>query len=373
MIQVMRRFMSSVRRFSCRDSVGIIGIGTGVILFAVAGVSFANDSGVVTNQCQSEPVTAEAVAEEMMDNVYVSLGNARRIVHFHLDRQTGRLTRKSDLEVPGTPGSQVARLDRRQLYVAMRSIKSVSRLLIDPQSGALTLDGTTPVAENPVYLYLDRPGRHLLMSSYSGNLAAIYPLDERGVMTATPTMVLETERNPHSIMLDPSGRYGYIPNTGSDSIWQLHYDQEKGVLTPNDPDRLATEGGAGPRHFYFHPTLSVVYFVNETNSSVTAFRLDADTGKLEKLQSLSTLPEGYQDKANNTCADIEVTPCGRFLYASNRGHDSLAGYAIDSESGKLTILGRSRPSRHPFVQYRSQWSIPARGRSRKRANRFLPH
>jgi 6-phosphogluconolactonase len=102
---------------------------------------------------------------------------------------------------------------------------------------------------------------------------------------------------------------------------------------------VTTAEGAGPRHFFFHPTLSVVYFVNEKNSSVTAYRLNSETGKLETLQSISTLPDTFAERASNTCADIEITPCGRFLYASNRGHDSLAGYAVDPESGRLTMLG----------------------------------
>ena len=279
------------------------------------------------------------LAEKKMLSVYVSLGREHKLVHYHLEPQSGQLTRRSELEVPGTPGAQVSSSDRHRLYVSMRSIKSVSTLQIEPRTGDLTLLSTTLVAENPVYLALDPAGRHVLMSSYNGNLAAIYPVKDDGSIDSTATTIFETEQNPHSIMLDPSGRYGYIPNTGSDSIWQLRYDHETGLLTPNEPDRVPTEAGAGPRHFYFHPRLSVVYFVNEKNSSVTAYRLQPTTGTLEALQTVSTLPNSFQDRDNNTCADIEVTPCGRFLYASNRGHDSLAGYAIDPESGRLTILG----------------------------------
>lgn len=274
-----------------------------------------------------------------MDHVYVSLGNARQLVHYHLDPESGRMTRQATLDLPGTPGAQVVSEDKRRLYVAIRSLKSVSQLQIDERSGRLTLQATSPVAENPVYLFLAPSDRHLLLSSYNGHLAAIYPLGDNGGLMETATQVLETQQNPHSIMLDPSGRFGYIPHTGSDSIGQFHFDGERGLLQPNEPARVTTEEGAGPRHFFFHPTLSVVYFVNEKNSSVTAYRLNSETGRLESFQSISTLPDTYPDRASNTCADIEITPCGRFLYASNRGHDSLAGYAIDLESGRLNPLG----------------------------------
>jgi hypothetical protein len=133
----------------------------------------------ITRRGVERRIESEA-AEDAMDHVYVSLGNARQIVHYHLDPQSGRMIRKATLEVPGTPGAQVVSEDKQRLYVAIRSLKSVSKLRIDPTSGRLTLESTTPVAENPVYLALAPSGRHLLMSSYNGNLAAIYPTGRKG-------------------------------------------------------------------------------------------------------------------------------------------------------------------------------------------------
>jgi 6-phosphogluconolactonase len=137
----------------------------------------------------------------------------------------------------------------------------------------------------------------------------------------------------------------FVPHTGPNAIFQFRFDEQTGTLTANDPPKVTTPENTGPRHLAFHPSLNVVYFDNEQGSSVTAFRLDKSKGTLEPFQTLPTLPEGFSE--SNSCADLEITPDGRFLYASNRGHDSLAGFAIDPETGKMTSLGQFPTEKTP--------------------------
>jgi 6-phosphogluconolactonase len=184
----------------------------------------------------------------------------------------------------------------------------------------------------------------LLTAYYGAGKAAVYPIESPGIVGDKATEIVTTDKNPHSIMADPSGKFVFVPNTGADKILQFQFDNRAGKLTPNNPPFVDTEPGSGPRHFYFHPTRKHVYVVNEKNSSVTAFELQPP-GTLKAFQTISTLPDGFQ--GSNTCAHIEITPSGKFLYASNRGHDSIACYAIDSDSGQLTSLGQQPTEKTP--------------------------
>jgi 6-phosphogluconolactonase len=149
--------------------------------------------------------------------------------------------------------------------------------------------------------------------------------------------VLETEKNAHAIQTDPTNQYLYIPCRTGETIHQFRFNAATGALTPNEPDRAITPTKTGPRHLAFHPKLHVVYFVNEFGNSVTAMRMDPATGTLKPFQTLSTLPGDFV--APSSAADVHLTPDGRFLFASNRGHESIAAFAVDTNSGELTSFG----------------------------------
>jgi 6-phosphogluconolactonase len=223
------------------------------------------------------------------------------------------------------------------LYVADRTTGSVDVLRIDEKSGGLSLAGSTPVGGNPVFLALDGTGKHLLAAYYGDGKAAVYPVLADGTVGAKASSVVETKKNPHSLVIDGENRIVYVPNTGADVIKQYRFDAERGTLTPHDTAEIATAAGDGPRHVRLHPKLPVVYFVNEKSSSVSAY-IRADDGSLSLLQNLSTLPDGFT--GGNTCAEIHLTSGGEFLYASNRGHDSLAAYRVDPKDGRLTAIGQ---------------------------------
>jgi 6-phosphogluconolactonase len=141
---------------------------------------------------------------------------------------------------------------------------------------------------------------------------------------------------------DPSNRFAFVPHiagaNGPNRIYQFKFDENTGRLTPNSTPQVIPAEEAGPRHFCFHPSRDMLYFSNEQDCSVTAYDFDSTAGTLTALQTVSTLPEGYEGE--NSCAQIQISPSGRFLYAPNRGHDSIACFTVDPSTGLLTSLGQ---------------------------------
>ncbi len=277
--------------------------------------------------------------------VFVSVGGENRIAIFQRDGKTGELKPHGQVELPGSPGSLAINAAGTRLYAAVRSKESVSTLAVDRTTGRLELLDTVPVAGNPVYVAVAPNQRYLLTAYYRDGKAAVYRLSELGTVDAQAASVLITKKNPHCILPLRGLPWIYVPNTGSDVI--LHYRQQQpgGELVPAEPHETVTAAKSGPRHAIQHPTQPWLFVVNEIDSTVSVFDIDPKTGALTKKQKLSTLPEGFT--GNNTCADIEVTPCGRYVYASNRGHDSLAMFAVDAATGKLKPLGHAATEKTP--------------------------
>lgn len=276
--------------------------------------------------------------------VYVSATGDNRIVIMEIDPQTGTLAPRGQFDLQGAPGAMATNPKRQVLYVSLAMKSNVTTLAIDREDGQLRLRGTTPIV-NPVYLTTDRQGRYLLLAYYSAGKAVVYPLNADGTAGAESTSVVITDKNPHSIQTDPSNSFVFVPNTGADKVLQFKFDAAMGKLMPNEPAELHLGPNTGPRHFWFHPKKALVYFVNEKGSSVTACRLDTHNGTLAAFQTITTLPADFT--GNNTCAHIETTPDGKYLYASNRGHDSIACFAIDSTTGKLSSLGQQPTEKTP--------------------------
>ena len=130
----------------------------------------------------------------------------------------------------------------------------------------------------------------------------------------------------------------HIAGRGPNAIFQFRFDENTGRLTPNSPLKVEPEEHLGPRHYCFHPTQNFLYFSNEQGSSVSGYRLDVSTGTLSAFQTITTLPADYT--GNNTCSQIQITSSGKFLYAPNRGHNSIACFSVDASTGQLTPSGR---------------------------------
>jgi 6-phosphogluconolactonase (cycloisomerase 2 family) len=285
--------------------------------------------------------------------LYVCAQDDNKIIAFAMDADTGRLTPRAEVPAAGGPSVMAISPDRRTLYVGQRTGQAISSFRIDPGTGGLTQLGSISQAHAPTFLAPDRAGRYLLSAYYQGGGVAVYHLGADGAVGAPSQEWLATATGAHAIQTDRSNRFAFVPhiariqdnvleppkdNSGPNMILQFKFDAQTGHLSANSPFRVEQADRLGPRHYCFHPTLDLVYFSNEQGCSVTGYRLDPATGTLSAAQTISTLPDGYS--ARNTCSQIHLTPSGRFLYVGNRGHNSIAGFAVDPASGRLTAIGR---------------------------------
>jgi len=284
--------------------------------------------------------------------LYVCAQDDNKIVAFTMDADTGQLTPQAELPVAGGPSVMAISPDRRTLYVGQRTGEAISSFRIDPGTGGLSFLGSISQAHAPTFLAPYRTGRYLLSAYYQGGGVAVYHLGADGAVGTASQNWLATATGAHAISTDPSNRYAFVPhiariqdnvleppkdNPGPNVIMQFRFDAGTGRLTANSPFRVEQADRLGPRHYCFHPTQNLVYFSNEQGCSVTGYRLDPANGTLSAAQTISTLPDGYT--ARNTCSQIHLTPSGHFLYVGNRGHNSIAGFAVDS-AGRLTAIGR---------------------------------
>jgi 6-phosphogluconolactonase len=241
------------------------------------------------------------------------------------------------------PSLFMLRPDNRVLYSVHGALTHVSAFAVDPASGHLRLLNRQPSGgNNPVDAALDGTSRSLVVANYSSGNVAVLPLGADGALQPTsqvfelpgkpgPDPVQQSASHPHAVIFDPSHRFVIVPDKGFDCTFVFRF--ENGRLTLNQA--MPSRPGAAPRHCIFHPTLPVLYVNNELDSTVTAYRWN--DGHIEEIEIVGTLPAGATGK--NTTAEIGVAPDGRFLYVSNRGHDSIAVFAVAQDSGRLSLVG----------------------------------
>jgi 6-phosphogluconolactonase len=276
--------------------------------------------------------------------IYVSVNKEKKIVIYKLDPEHENLVYVGIQNLAGEPGTLCSDPSFNKIYAGLRDLKSVATLDIDKKSGRLTHLQDTPVEDNPVYLSTDDKGKYLFFTSYTGNKTAVYHIDANGI-NKDAIQVMDALVNPHMIKTDPSGRYVFVTNKGGDVIQQFVL-QSNGKLRPSTHEVIEVKQGSGPRHFTFHPSMDIIYVINELSCTISAFHFNRGNGSLSgPFQEISTKPGDYT--ANNTCADIHITPDGRFLFASNRGHDSLAGFSVDNKNGNLKSIGYFPTEKEP--------------------------
>lgn len=278
----------------------------------------------------------------MPDFMYVSLQGDDKIARFTMDPATGDLELLGEMAVSGGPAPMVVNPSQQFLYVARRGECKISSYQIDQRTGDLALIGTVSLPTDPCYMSTDRKGKFLLSAYYEGRGVSVHPIGDDGAAGDPPVERRETACGAHCFQTDPANRFAFVPHIagrGPNEIWQFKFDEPTGHLTPNTPPKVIPDGEVGPRHFCFHPTKDIVYFSNEQGCSVTAYRFDPTAGTLTSLQTVSTLPNGYAGR--NSCSQIRMAPSGRFLYAPNRGHNSIACFAVDASTGLLTPLGQA--------------------------------
>jgi 6-phosphogluconolactonase len=278
-------------------------------------------------------------------------GKSKGIYRLEFDPSTGKLSGLKLAAESISPSFLAIHPTHRFLYAVNevadfggKKVGAVSAFTLNPRTGALKALNQQPSGgDGPCHLVLDKEGKHVLAANYGGGSVAAFPIGDNGRLGTATAFVQhhgssvnpQRQEGPHAhcINLDAANRFAVSADLGLDKVLVYRYDQAKGTLTPNDPPAVEVAPGAGPRHFAFHPTRPYAYVINELNSTVTAFDYDAEQGVLKVRQTISTLPAGTSGA--NYPAEVEVHPSGRFLYGSNRGHDGIAVFRIDSATGEL--------------------------------------
>ena len=277
----------------------------------------------------------------MSSYLYVPLIEERKFLIFGMDAASGKLRLNRQIRLSSRPYQLCADPGQRYLYQQLRSesYSAVASFRIDPASGDVTRIGEVELEADACYVVTDRTGRFLLAAYLIAGMVTVHPIGSDGAVRSPACDQRITEIYAHSILTDPSNRHAFVPHVApTDSIHQFRFDPSSGSLRPSRIPRIATTPGRGPRHLAFHPSGKVMYANEEQSSSVGAYGLDASSGNLTPLQSLSTLPRGgFQGK--NSTGSVRVHPQGKAVYVSNRGHNSVAAFAVDDGSGLLSPLG----------------------------------
>ena len=298
-------------------------------------------------------------------------GAGKGIYAWRFDTATGAL--KSLGVAAETDSPSFLTLDaKRQLLFAVneKDQGGVSSFAIDAKSGKLSaINRVSSRGAAPCHLALDRTGRWLAAANYGSGSVIVLPVARDG--TLGDAVAFDQHRgsgaNPmrqqgphaHAVVFSPDNRFLLVADLGTDQVFVYRFDAARGAIAPNDPPAVKTAPGAGPRHLAFHPNGTVVYTVNEIDSTVTAFHYDAGKGSLEPFQSVPMLPPDYKERS--TAAEIAVNTAGAYLYASNRGHDSIALFAIDPERFTLSPTDRTptlgQTPRHFTLDPSGAWMI----------------
>ncbi len=305
------------------------------------------------------PATSAGVSEQML--VYIGTYASKDedgIYVYQMDMNTGGLTRIGGISGIKNPSFQALHPNKSILYSVSESQDfqdthggAVSAFAIDDRTGMLTLlNETSSLGADPCHVSTDHAGNNLLVANYSSGSVAVLPIKSDGSLEIAHNLIQHTgssiharQKSPHAHCINNDAHDNFVVSAdlGLDKILIYRLNSDDHALTPNPEMPAATvQPGSGPRHFTFHPNGKFGYVINELNSTVTAFSYDADRGTLSTIHNVSTLPAGFTGE--NTTAEIAIAPDGRFLYGSNRGHNSIVVFAIDPTSGKLTFVSHHR-------------------------------
>jgi 6-phosphogluconolactonase len=286
--------------------------------------------------------------------------NSEGIYCFWLNTGNNDLSQNITLQPLGvaaeTPNPSFLALDRERRLLFCANEKDsfqgkpgggVSSFAIDATTGKLTpINQQSSMGPGPCHLVLDKTGRNLLVANYNSGNVAVLPVATDGRLGEATCVIQDTGKGPnperqqgphaHCVALSPDNRFAFVCDLGIDKVMIYKFDAAHGKLTPNDPPFAAVEPGAGPRHIVFHPNGKFAYVISEMGSTITAFAYDAETGALKEVQTLSSLSGNYSGP--NKAAEIAIAPSGKFLFASNRGNNTVVLFAIDAEKGILARI-----------------------------------
>ena len=283
---------------------------------------------------------------------YTTSGKSEGIYVYRMDPETAALTRVTSIK---SINPSFLTIDRSKRY--LYAVNEVAEYLGKPSGGvsAYAINGRTgglrlineqaSVGADPCYLTVDRNKRTLLVANYTGGSVAVLPIRSDGTLVPSNDLeqhegssIKEQQKRPHAhcIILDRNERYALATDLGIDKLLVYRFDRASGKLEPAKQPWVELKPGAGPRHLAFHPNGKYLYVINELDSTLTSFKYNEANGTLSEIETVSTLPSDFTEVSY--CADVHVHPSGKFLYGSNRGHNSIAVFAIDQRTGKLNQL-----------------------------------
>jgi len=300
------------------------------------------------------------------------------IYSFRFDEATGSLVPLGVAAATPNPSFLTASADGRFLFAVNERSDfggarsgSVTSFAIDSQTAKLKeLSVEASRGADPCHLALDRTGRFLAVANYTGGSVAVLPVGTDGVLAPAVSVVQHEGRgadpkrqegpHAHQVLFTADNRFLIVADLGLDRLVVYRFDDATGALARHEPAGVSLPAGAGPRHIAFHPDGSRAYVINELSSTITTLRWDARAGAFDAGRSVSTLPPGFA--GSNTTAEIEIHPGGRFLYGSNRGHDSLVVFSVGS-AGELSLAeaepARGKMPRHFAIDRSGRWLVAA--------------
>lgn len=279
---------------------------------------------------------------------YTKPEGSKGIYRFTLDLESGKLGGGELAAESKNPSFLALHPGGEFLYAAneLDGSGGVSAYAINEDGTLKLLSQQSSKGAGACHVWVDGAGKNVLVANYGGGSIAALPIAEDGSVKEATGFVQHTgssvnpnrqkEPHAHSIYTDGDDRFVYACDLGTDKVYVYKFDSEKGTFTPNDPPAGDLAPGSGPRHLAFHPSGGYAYVINELKNTITVFKHDAEKGALEVIQNVDTLPDDFE--GNSSTAEIFVHPSGRFLYGSNRGHDSIAVYVINEQTGKLNLV-----------------------------------
>jgi 6-phosphogluconolactonase len=279
---------------------------------------------------------------------------SKGIYAYRLDTATGKLSPVGLVAETPSPAFLAIHPNGKLLYAANevnefagQKAGSITAFHIDAKTAKLiAINTVSSRGPGPCHVNVDRSGKCVLVANYSGGSFAAMPIRADGGLseatffdqhTGTGANPKRQEKaHAHSVNLSPDNRFAIVADLGVDKLYVYKLDAAKAMLTPNEPAFAAMAPGSGPRHFMFHPDGKHAYVINELQSTITALGYDAAKGTFQQLQTITTLPKDFT--GNNSTAEVQVHPSGKFVYGSNRGHDSIAVYSIDPTKRTLTWI-----------------------------------
>ncbi len=323
-------------------------------------------------------VTAPAAESFVYFGTYTG-PKSQGIYRARFDSATGRLGAAELAAECSSPSFLAVHPSGKYLYAidekadsAKDPARGVAAYAVDARSGALTLLNEQGIgSRGPCHLEVEATGRTLLVANYAGGSVVSLPISPDGKLGparshfthagSSVNQARQKEPHAHAIVASRDNRFAYVPDLGTDKIMIYQLDAAKATLASATPPFATLPPGSGPRHIAFHPGNTFAYAINEMLCTIAVFAVDLKTGALSDVQSISTLPPGESVQRGQSTAEIIVHPNGRFVYGSNRGHNTIVAYAVDLKTGKLTLIGhestQGKTPRHFAIDPSGRWLL----------------